>query len=83
MKAAEIRKMSIAQIEEEILESRHELLNLRFQTITGQLTDTSRIRIIRRDIARMETILREKQLVEDSRSSEGARQSEVTEESEA
>lgn len=62
MKVAEIRKMSIAQIEEEILNSRHEMLNLRFQTITGQLTDTSRIRIIRRDIARMETILREKQL---------------------
>jgi large subunit ribosomal protein L29 len=62
MKVAEIRKMSVAQIEEEILNSRHEMLNLRFQTITGQLTDTSRIRIIRRDIARMETILREKQL---------------------
>jgi large subunit ribosomal protein L29 len=62
MKVAEIRKMSVAQIEEEILNSRHEMLNLRFQTITGQLTDTSRIRIIRRNIARMETILREKQL---------------------
>jgi large subunit ribosomal protein L29 len=62
MKAAEIRKMSIPKIEEEILDARHELLNLRFQTITGQLTDTSRIRLIRRDIARMETILREKQL---------------------
>ena len=62
MKVAEIRKMSVSQIEEEILNSRHEMLNLRFQTITGQLTDTSRIRIIRRNIARMETILREKQL---------------------
>jgi large subunit ribosomal protein L29 len=62
MKAAEIRKMSVPQIEEAILDARHELLNLRFQTITGQLTDTSRIRVIRRDIARMETILREKQL---------------------
>ena len=62
MKVEEIRKMSVPQIEEEILNSRHEMLNLRFQTITGQLTDTSRIRIIRRNIARMETILREKQL---------------------
>jgi len=62
MKAAEIRKMSVPQIEEAVLDARHELLNLRFQTITGQLTDTSRIRVIRRDIARMETILREKQL---------------------
>jgi len=70
MKAAEIRKMSIPQIEEAVLEARHELLNLRFQTITGQLTDTSRIRVIRRDIARMETILREKQLAEMAEESE-------------
>jgi len=39
-------------------------LNLRFQTITGQITDTSRFRVIRKDIARLETILRERQLVE-------------------
>ena len=64
MKAAEIRKMKIPQIEEALMDARHELLNLRFQTITGQLTDTSRIRFVRRDIARMETILREKQLAE-------------------
>jgi len=70
MKAAEIRKMSVNQIEEELLEARHELLNLRFQTITGQLTDTSRIRLVRRDIARMETILREKQLAEMAEESE-------------
>ena len=62
MKAAEIRKMSGAEIEEALYDARHELLNLRFQTITGQLTDTTRTRLIRRDIARMETILREKQL---------------------
>jgi large subunit ribosomal protein L29 len=70
MKAAEIRKKSINQIEEELLEARHELLNFRFQTITGQLTDTSRIRLVRRDIARMETILREKQLAEMAEESE-------------
>jgi large subunit ribosomal protein L29 len=70
MKAAEIRKKSVNQIEEELLEARHELLNLRFQTITGQLTDTSRIRLVRRDIARMETILREKQLAEMAEESE-------------
>jgi large subunit ribosomal protein L29 len=70
MKAADIRKKSVRQIEEELLEARHELLNLRFQTITGQLTDTSRIRLVRRDIARMETILREKQLAEMAEESE-------------
>jgi len=64
MKAADIRTMSDAEIEEQLTESRHELLNLRFQTITGQITDTSRFRVIRKDIARLETILRERQLVE-------------------
>ncbi len=70
MKAAEIRNMNAPQIEEAILEARHELMNLRFQTITGQLTDTSRIRFVRRDIARMETILKEKQLAETAEESE-------------
>jgi large subunit ribosomal protein L29 len=64
MKAAEIRKMDVAEIEKALTEARHELLNLRFQSITGQLTDTSRIRVIRREIARMETILRERALAE-------------------
>jgi large subunit ribosomal protein L29 len=66
MKASEIRELSAAELEMQITETRHELLNLRFQTITGQLTDTSQIRVIRRDIARMETVLREKQLAEES-----------------
>jgi len=70
MKAAEIRELSIPEIEEQLTEIRHELLNLRFQTITGQLTDTSRIRATRRDIARMETILKEKQMAEMAEESE-------------
>ncbi len=70
MKAAEIRELSVAEIETQITEARHELLNLRFQTITGQLTDTSRIRVTRRDIARMETILREKNAAETAEESE-------------
>lgn len=64
MKAAEIRKLSVAELETQLSEARHELLNLRFQTITGQLTDTTQTRVIRRNIARMATILREKQLAE-------------------
>jgi len=70
MKAADIRKMSDAEIEEQLTESRHELMNLRFQTITGQITDTSRFRVVRRDIARFETIMRERQLVEEAEESE-------------
>ncbi len=70
MKPAEIRKLSIAEIEAQVSDARHELLNLRFQTITGQLTDTSRVRVIRRDIARMETIIREKRTAEAAEESE-------------
>lgn len=70
MKAAEIRKLKDAELQEQLMDARHELLNLRFQTITGQLTDTTRIRIVRRDIARMETILRERQLTETAEESE-------------
>ena len=70
MKAAEIRKMNVAEIEKALDEARHELMNLRFQSITGQLTDTSRVRLIRRDIARMETILSERQLAEAAEESE-------------
>jgi len=66
MKASEIRKMSVAQIEEAITETRHALMNMRFQTITGQLTDTSQVRSVRRDIARLETIMKEKQMAEES-----------------
>ena len=63
MKAVDIRKMSDAEIAEQLTESRHELMNLRFQTITGQITDTTRFKVIRKDVARLETILRERQLV--------------------
>jgi len=66
MNASDIRKMSVAEIEEAITETRHALLNMRFQTITGQLTDTSQVRNVRRDIARLETILKEKQMAEES-----------------
>ncbi len=66
MKALDIRKMSVAEIEKAITETRHALMNMRFQTITGQLTDTSQVRNVRRDIARLETILKEKQMAEES-----------------
>ena len=67
MKALDIRKMSVAEIEQAITETRHALMNMRFQTITGQLTDTSQVRSVRRDIARLETILKEKQMAEESK----------------
>jgi len=59
MQANEIRKLSIGEIETKLSDAREELMKLRFQQVTGQLTDTSRMRFIRRDIARMSTIIRE------------------------
>jgi large subunit ribosomal protein L29 len=59
MKKKEIREMQLEQIRAKLSDSREELLKLRFQQVTGQLTDTSRLRILRREIARMETILGE------------------------
>ena len=59
MKPTEIRELSVEQIRTKISDAREELMKLRFQQVSGQLTDFSRLRILRRDIARMETILHE------------------------
>ena len=59
METKEIRALSADEIKAKIADLRHESMNLRFQQITGQLTDTSRLRTLRRDVARMETILTE------------------------
>ena len=57
MKVEEIREMQPEQIRSKLSDAHEELMKLRFQQVTGQLTDTSRLRTLRRDIARMETIL--------------------------
>ncbi len=62
MKSSEIRVLKSEEINSKLADAREELMKLRFQQVTGQLTDTSRLRIVRRDIARMETILREQQV---------------------
>ena len=59
MKKEDVRKMAVEELRTKILDSREEMMKLRFQQVTGQLTDTSHLRVLRRDIARMETILRE------------------------
>jgi large subunit ribosomal protein L29 len=59
MKIEEIRKLAAAEIRTKVADSREEMMKLRFQQVTGQLTDTSHLRVLRRNIARMETILRE------------------------
>ena len=59
MKIAEVREMQEEQIRTKLTDAREELMKMRFQQVTGQLTDTSRLRQLRRDIARMETVLNE------------------------
>ncbi len=56
MKAADARAMTLDQLDDEVLKLKKEQFNLRFQRATGQLENTSRVRVIRRDIARMKTI---------------------------
>jgi large subunit ribosomal protein L29 len=58
-KASDLRNLKAGEIESKLSDAREELMKLRFQQVTGQLTDSSRLRILRRDIARMQTILRE------------------------
>ena len=60
MKADEIRKMSTDDILKQMDETREELMNLRFQQATGELVDFTRLRITRRLVARLQTILNER-----------------------
>jgi large subunit ribosomal protein L29 len=61
MKTAEIRLLSTQEIKNKLSDVRNELMNFRFQVVTGQLTDTSRMKATRREIARLETILSERE----------------------
>src|SRR5262245_53453960 len=60
MKAADVRAMTLDQLDDEVLKLKKEQFNLRFQRATGQLENTSRVRVIRRDIARKLTIAAQK-----------------------
>ena len=62
MKAADVRAMTLDQLDDEVLKLKKEQFNLRFQRATGQLENTSRVRVIRRDIARMKTIAAQKRI---------------------
>lgn len=58
MKAVDLRAKTPDQLKEELLKLRRESFNLRFQKASGQLENTARVRQVRRDIARIKTILR-------------------------
>ncbi|NJO04758.1 MAG: 50S ribosomal protein L29 [Chloroflexaceae bacterium] len=62
MKAQELRNLKDEELKERLLEFYQELFNLRFQKVSGRLANTARPRQVRRDIARIKTILRERRL---------------------
>ncbi|MGM0884367.1 MAG: 50S ribosomal protein L29 [Bacillota bacterium] len=62
MKASDIRNLTSAEIEQQISGFKEELFNLRFQLATGQLDNPTRIRDVRKEIARAKTVLREREL---------------------
>lgn len=60
MKAAELREKTPDQLRDELANLKKEAFNLRFQQATGQLENTARMRVVKRDAARVKTILNEK-----------------------
>ncbi len=61
MKVTEVRDLSLDQLKDELIRMKREQFNLRFQKATGQMENTARVRTVRRAIARIKTIEREKQ----------------------
>ena len=61
-RAAEFRELVDEELESRLAESKVELFNLRFQVVTGQQENTARLTHVKRDIARMRTLLREREI---------------------
>ncbi len=61
-KAAELRELDVHALLERLAETKQEAFNLRFQNATGQLENSSRLRLVRREIARINTLLREREI---------------------
>ena len=61
MKVSELRELSVAELGSKITDMDQELFNLRFQLHTGHLENSARISEVRKDIARVKTVIREKQ----------------------
>ena len=60
MKMSDVKVLSPDQVKDEVLKLKKEQFNLRFQRATGQLENSSRVRVVRRDIARVKTIAQQK-----------------------
>jgi large subunit ribosomal protein L29 len=61
-RARELRELNEVELEHRLSEAKEELFNLRFQNATGQLDNTARLGQVRKDIARVETLLREREI---------------------
>jgi large subunit ribosomal protein L29 len=61
-RSRELREMTTDELETRLSEAKQELFNLRFQHVTGQLDNSSRLGQLRRDVARMHTLLREQEI---------------------
>jgi large subunit ribosomal protein L29 len=62
MKTADVRAMTLDQLDDEVLKLKKEQFNLRFQKASGQLENVARVRQVRRDVARIKTVARQKSL---------------------
>ena len=62
MKTVDLRKLSYAELQEHLDETKEELFNLRFQIVTNQLDNTARITQVRRQVARIKTMMREQEI---------------------
>lgn len=62
MKTKEIRQMSSEELNKKVNELKNELFNLRFRLATGQLDNPSSIKVVKKDIARVKTIIKEREL---------------------
>jgi large subunit ribosomal protein L29 len=62
MKPGEVRNMDDDELERRLAEAKHELFNLRFQNVTGQQENYARLGQVRKDVARIKTVLREREI---------------------
>ena len=75
VKASELTQLDLEELESRLAEAKVELFNLRFQHVTGQLDNYARLGQLRRDVARMKTVLRDREI----EAAEDAQHSEVSE----
>lgn len=66
MKASEVRDMTVTELNEKLAELKDELFNLRFQHAVNQLENPMRLKVVKKDIARIKTVLREIELSEEN-----------------